>query len=312
MDLPALGITLDLPPYAKLSGGWRGLTGAETISGTTLLVAGKDGSGIWRRIEFRGIEPRTLSDLYVDTSGFTKAEVVYVDSTAISAVVTETAVEYAGFGSSPSGAWQQDGKLMDLLSADGTAIRHTYDATGVEDSRKRGAWKVTDTNLLTILIDEDFDPVTRTWSTRQNQVDRNWRFNLIEGILYRGGMTRIGSSTNFFDSFTDAVYDDASSTWMKRVITIDNTGAVSFAIFASTDVTYEFYGDFTGNVGTWTIDPIATYTATTTGLPTAPEVGVLYDFSLVNVDIPDIVDGTYQILMYDDNHIAVMPEGMSR
>jgi len=307
MDLPALGITLDLPPYVRLSGGW---SAEATQDSATYVLTGKNGS-TWRRIEVRGSEPRVLDHLVIDHGGYLESEAVYREGYPVLPEVTYFDTPYLSAPNSLAGAWQQNGRVMDLLAADGTAIRHKYDTDGVEDSRKRGTWAVTDTNLLSILIDEDFDPVDSTWSVRAYTVDRKWRFNLINGILYRGGMTRIGSSTTtFFDSFTDAVYDDASSTWMKRELTIDNTGAVTFAMYASTDPEYESNGEFVDGEGTWGSG--TTYTATTTGLPTAPVVGVLYDFSLVNVDIPDVVDGMYQILMHDKDHIAVMPEGMSR
>ena len=315
MDLPALGITLDLPPYAKLTGGW---SDTETRDGTTLLVTGKDDSDTWRRIEFRGSETRTLSDLYVDTSGYTKDETVYLDGSASSAPINETEVAYAGFGSSPSGAWQQDGKLMDFLAADGTAIRHLYNNDGVEDSRRRGTWELveTETNVLSIFIDEDFDPVTRTWSVRTNPVDRKWRFSFIDGILYRGGMTRIDGSdgSTFTGRFADALYDDTLG-WVKRVLEIEVDGAITFTIYAldtSANPDYEYHGDFAVDEGVWMPDPVVNYTATATGLPNMPEAGVVYDFVLADSNIPEAVDGTYQILMHDAKHIAVMPEGMSR
>ena len=129
-------------------------------------------------------------------------------------------------------------------------------------------------------------------------------------MLYRGAFTRIGGGAGFSGTFADVQSID--DVWMKRVLEIGADGTVTYSLFASTDPMYWHFGDYADGEGNWTTDPVAVFTASASGLPVTPESGTLYDIVLANIDIPDVESGTCSILMYDTNHIAIMPEGMMR
>ncbi|HCM25379.1 MAG: hypothetical protein A2Z99_03340 [Treponema sp. GWB1_62_6] len=309
MDLVALGISLDLPPYVKLSGGWS----AETVQdGSTILLTGLNGT-TWRRVEIRGSEPRTLSNLVIDLGGHTQEEAVLIEGYPDLPVISCDEVTYMGQVADVSGAWRwaQAGHVMDLLLPDGDLVRYGYDDEGTENSQVRGTWLVRDGDLLEMSIQQEMDPGKGEWVAYSGKdFVRRWRFALIDGMLYRGAFTRIGGGAGFSGTFADVQSID--DVWMKRVLEIGADGTVTYSLFASTDPMYWHFGDYADGEGNWTTDPVAVFTASASGLPVTPESGTLYDIVLANIDIPDVESGTCSILMYDTNHIAIMPEGMMR